>query len=98
MSDVLDELLAALEMPIVGAAGDTGGPAARRYNGVVGEPRDSEMGGPHVRPDPERERRKGVPEVVYAPGKSPEQAIAAARALLERDGRALLSRVDAELE
>ncbi len=51
-----------------------------------------------TRPDLEREQRKGVPEVVYSPGKTVEQAVEMARLLLVRNGRALLSRVSPELE
>jgi NCAIR mutase (PurE)-related protein len=53
---------------------------------------------PHARPDPGRERRKGVPEVVYTAGKSVAASLDAARALLEQSGRAILSRVDDDLE
>jgi NCAIR mutase (PurE)-related protein len=102
MSDVLDELLAALADADDGQSAASGDAAAGddppRSISVVDARPDSELHTPQVRPDPEREWRKGVPEVVYAPGKRPEQAITAARALLERSGRALLSRVDAELE
>ncbi len=48
-----------------------------------------------LRLDPGREARTGVPEVVFAPGKSAEQVIAAARGLMQRSGRAIISRVDA---
>jgi hypothetical protein len=46
-----------------------------------------------ARPDPERQARSGVPEVVLAEHKSAEQTLAIARGLLERPGRVLLSRV-----
>ena len=46
-----------------------------------------------VTPDLERQRRKGVPEVIFAEPKRPEDALAAARPFVERSGRALLSRV-----
>jgi NCAIR mutase (PurE)-related protein len=55
-------------------------------------------GEPLARPDPDRERRKGVPEIVYAPGKTPEASLAIAQALFARSGRAVLSRVDQQLE
>ena len=51
-----------------------------------------------VRPDLERARRKGVPEVILAEGKSIEHAVEIARIFLERQGRAILSRVTPELE
>jgi NCAIR mutase (PurE)-related protein len=46
-----------------------------------------------VRPDLGRESRKGVPEVILADRKRPEDALAAARAFLDARGRAILSRV-----
>lgn len=51
-----------------------------------------------VRPDLERARRKGVPEVILAEGKSTEHAVEIARIFLERQGRAILSRVTPELQ
>jgi NCAIR mutase (PurE)-related protein len=48
--------------------------------------------------DFERVQRKGVPEVIMADRKSVEQILAIAHAFLERTGRAILSRVDSELE
>ena len=53
---------------------------------------------PDARPDFERADRKGVPEVIMADCKSPEQALAIARSFLERTGRAILSRVPPALE
>jgi NCAIR mutase (PurE)-related protein len=50
-----------------------------------------------VTPDLDRHQRKGVPEVILALGKRPEDALAAARVFVERGGRALLSRVDSVL-
>ncbi len=50
-----------------------------------------------ARPDFERARRKGVPEVILADRKTEEQCLAIARAFLQRGGRALLSRVSPEL-
>lgn len=50
-----------------------------------------------VRPDFDRQRRKGVPEVILAEGKRSDEALSAARAFLERTGRAILSRVPTEL-
>lgn len=51
-----------------------------------------------VQVDPHRQARKGVPEVVYAGGKSPELTVAAVRELLTRGptGRVLVSRCSAE--
>ena len=46
--------------------------------------------------DTDREARTGVPEVVFAPGKSAPQIIAAARGLLESRGRAIVSRLAPE--
>jgi len=88
MSDPLDELLAALE-PSGTAVSDA------LLEGARG---DALAASPHARPDPEREQRKGVPEVVYCPGKTPEQVLAIVAALVERSGRAVLSRVSVELE
>lgn len=47
-----------------------------------------------VRLDAGREARIGVPEVVYAPGKSPNNLIAAVRGLLAARGRVIVSRVN----
>jgi NCAIR mutase (PurE)-related protein len=51
-----------------------------------------------VRPDFDRARRKGVPEVILAEGKTVEHALRVAQIFLERNGRAILSRVSPELE
>ena len=51
-----------------------------------------------VQPDLERAKRKGVPEVILAQGKTVDQAVQIARIFLERNGRAILSRVSPELE
>jgi NCAIR mutase (PurE)-related protein len=51
-----------------------------------------------VRPDFDRVRRKGVPEVIMADRKSVEESLAIARQFLEREGRAILSRVPEALE
>lgn len=53
---------------------------------------------PFAQPDFDRARRKGVPEVILADRKSPDETVAIARASLERTGRAILSRVGPELE
>lgn len=49
---------------------------------------------PAARIDPNREHRKGVPEVILAEGKRPEHTLAIARAFLDRTGRAIISRVN----
>lgn len=46
-----------------------------------------------VRLDTERELRTGIPEVVFAPGKTDAQIIAAVRGLVDTSGRAIVSRV-----
>jgi NCAIR mutase (PurE)-related protein len=49
-----------------------------------------------IRPDFQREKRKGAPEVIYGESKETAQIIAMARALLTNSGRAIISRVRAE--
>ncbi|MDQ6748860.1 MAG: hypothetical protein M3010_12245, partial [Candidatus Dormibacteraeota bacterium] len=49
-----------------------------------------------ARLDPDRARRKGIPEVIFAPGKSPEVTADLAGRMLEASGQALVSRVTAE--
>ena len=49
-----------------------------------------------IRADPEREQRKGVPEVIFGETKETGQIIAMARALLAGSGRAIISRVRSE--
>ena len=51
-----------------------------------------------VRPDLNRAKRKGVPEVILAEGKTLEHALEVTRIFLERNGRAILSRVSPPLE
>jgi NCAIR mutase (PurE)-related protein len=46
-----------------------------------------------TRPDPGREQRKGVPEVIFAETKEAAQIIAMAQGLLAGSGRALISRI-----
>ena len=53
---------------------------------------------PFARPDFQRHRRKGVPEVILCSNKTVPQALSIAAAFLERTGRAILSRVPPELE
>jgi len=57
------------------------------------------LGAAPLQVDPHRMARKGVPEIVYALGKSPAMTLAAVRALLERQpsGRVLVSRASPEL-
>jgi len=44
--------------------------------------------------DHHRVLRQGHPEIVFAPGKRPDQAAAIAREILDRAGRVLVTRVD----
>jgi NCAIR mutase (PurE)-related protein len=55
-------------------------------------------GSDFARPDFERAKRKGVPEVILADGKTVEHALRIAHSFLEKRGRAILSRVSPELE
>ncbi len=65
---------------------DAQGEGAQRKKAVV-----------EVRPDPGREQRKGVPEVIYGETKEPAQIITMARKLLEGSGRAIISRMRPEV-
>ncbi len=49
-----------------------------------------------IRPDFEREQRKGVPEVIFGEAKDVVQIVAMAQALLASTGRAIISRVQPE--
>ena len=49
-----------------------------------------------IRPDPARERRKGVPEVIFGETKTTQQVLSMAHSLLEGTGRAIISRVNPE--
>lgn len=49
-----------------------------------------------IRPDPARERRKGVPEVIFGETKTTAQVLSMAHSLLDGTGRALVSRVRPE--
>jgi NCAIR mutase (PurE)-related protein len=49
-----------------------------------------------IRPDPGREQRKGVPEVIFGESKDVAQIIAMAQGLLKGSGRAIISRVRPE--
>ncbi|MEA2683547.1 MAG: pyridinium-3,5-biscarboxylic acid mononucleotide synthase [Chloroflexota bacterium] len=55
-----------------------------------------EVAGDLARLDPGRLRRKGVPEVIYAPGKTPAVTADLAARMVAASGQALVSRVDAE--
>lgn len=52
--------------------------------------------GEFARLDMDRSARKGVPEVIYAPGKTPAQFLAIVQAFVREKGLALASRVDEE--
>ena len=52
--------------------------------------------GDYARLDLHRSTRKGVPEVILAERKTPEQTVAIARRMLDAHGRAIISRVPAE--
>ena len=54
------------------------------------------MQGSDLHLDLDREQRCGVPEVVYAEGKSPEQAARAAHGLWQANGRVLVTRASAD--
>ncbi|MFN2228820.1 MAG: nickel pincer cofactor biosynthesis protein LarB [Anaerolineae bacterium] len=55
-------------------------------------------GSDFVRPDLDRAKRKGVPEVILAESKVLDHALEMTRIFLERNGRAILSRVSPQLE
>jgi hypothetical protein len=44
--------------------------------------------------DAARERRRGVPEAIFAPGKTPAEVVALAEVALETTGRAIVTRID----
>lgn len=52
---------------------------------------------PFARIDHDRERRRGFPEVVFAPGKTPEQVVAIVRSLSRSTARTLVTRATPEL-
>jgi len=56
----------------------------------------SQLSSIETRPDPERERRKGVPEVVFGETKDDAQILVMAQGLLTGSGRAILSRMRPE--
>ncbi len=58
---------------------------------------ESELARPvEIRSDPARERRKGVPEVIFGETKTTSQVIAMAHSMVEGSGRAIISRVRPE--
>ena len=46
-----------------------------------------------IRPDPHREQRKGVPEIIYGETKDADQIVSMTRTLLDGTGRTIISRV-----
>ena len=54
-------------------------------------------GVPFARIDHDRERRRGFPEVVFAPGKTPEQVVEIVRSLSASTARTLVTRATPEL-
>ena len=50
-----------------------------------------------VRIDSTRRGRTGAPEVIYGRGKAPDQIVAAARRLIEAEGRALVARIEGDV-
>jgi len=46
-----------------------------------------------IRPDPYREQRKGVPEIIYGETKDIDQIVSMTRTLLDETGRTIISRV-----
>lgn len=50
-----------------------------------------------ARVDHHRSLRQGMPEVVYAEGKRPEETISIARAIYKKSNRVLITRADAEI-
>src|SRR4051794_21840936 len=77
-------------LPIILAMTDS---LDRVLHGLTGIETMGAGGGATLRADVLREDRKGVPEVIMADRKRPDDAVAAARAFLEARGRAILSRV-----
>ena len=47
--------------------------------------------------DHHRELRTGFPEVIYCPGKTPEQVLAIATAMLDKTSRIMISRAETEI-
>ena len=80
-----------LELPLPPAA-----PAFEPLDGGPGSGAPG-SGAPFARIDHDRERRRGFPEVVFAPGKTPEQVVAIVRSLSRSTARTLVTRVTPEL-
>lgn len=53
-----------------------------------------DIAGDLARLDPDRLRRKGVPEVIYSPGKAPEVTVELAARMFDAAGQVLISRVE----
>ncbi len=62
----------------------------------IGPPREAVLDLGFARLDVDRAERTGIPEVVYAEGKTPEQVVGCLAGLLENGPMALATRVDAE--
>jgi NCAIR mutase (PurE)-related protein len=80
--------LAGLLDALTGPLGRKGGPGGRERGPV------ETLG--FARIDHHREKRKGFPEVVFAPGKTREQIRAISARILRRSGRLLVTRTDEE--
>ncbi|HEY0753261.1 MAG TPA: nickel pincer cofactor biosynthesis protein LarB [Ktedonobacteraceae bacterium] len=79
----------------VGTAPEGAGPGGSSSEGAPpGEHEFAER--IEIRPDPARERRKGVPEVIFGETKTTAQVLSMARSLLDATGRAIISRVRQE--
>lgn len=63
----------------------------------TGASEDQDASRIEVRADPARERRNGVPEVIFAETKTAAQVIATAHSLLAGNGRAIISRLRPEM-
>lgn len=70
--------------------------ATQRQQEVTGSMGDDRALFIEIRPDPERERRKGIPEVIFGETKEAQQIVAMAQTLLSKTGRAIISRVRPE--
>jgi pyridinium-3,5-biscarboxylic acid mononucleotide synthase len=65
---------------------------------LLGDPDgDAITDGGRARLDLHRENRKGIPEIIYAERKTPEDTIKIARKFLSHNGRAIISRAQPEL-
>jgi NCAIR mutase (PurE)-related protein len=80
-----------------GRFGETEGVAVEEGNGDRAEMRRFETIRDYAQLDLGRENRKGVPEVVLAENKDPELVIEIIQVFLEKTGRALVSRIPADL-